>query len=256
MSHSPQRPIQRPPQRPVPQNGAKPQRVPPRFHPAVPAAIVMKHVQASRNRVGRCESDAENVRRGLRALEQDAMTLRAALQSRPEDLAILERGLMTLLFVGNDLIASHETTIRVEQAFQNECALWLQRKEPLVRVEEESAPRPIEHVPSIAHEVPTPASIAAGDEARGEVIPTDKTRPAGFYEMADGTHVYTNADNEPLFYSVPRVRDGQKVRVFVDTENNEIAPPAGLPGPWAPPPKEPEPQSSKPSLEAPPEGGS
>jgi len=167
-------------------------------HPAVPAAIVMKHVQGSKNRVARHAQDAENVRRGMRALEQDAMTLRAALQDKPEEIAILERGFLALNFVARDLVAGHEQMIAIEQAFQGECLLWLNRKAPRVPVQKREPA--ICYVPSTAEEVPTPKATLEGLETpKGD--PTegpDASKWAGFYRMDDGTLVFVNHRNEPV----------------------------------------------------------
>lgn len=224
MSQSPQRPIARPgPARPPAQ------RTPPRFHPAVPAQIVMKHIQGSKNRALRHAADADNVRKGLRALDDDSMRLRAALAQHPEEISRLEAGLMALKFRGDDLIAAHEQMIAMERDFQNECILWLNRKDPTVQVE--AGPGPIEHISSTGHEIPTPASISAGDAPAGEATPEPAAdQVAGYYTMADGTRVYVNARNEPVYYSAEVIRGGKKLRVFVNTKNQEIPKPEGLPG--------------------------
>lgn len=167
-------------------------------HPAVPAAIVMKHVQGSKNRVTRHAQDAENVRRGMRALHEDATALRAALAGKPDEIAVLERGFMALDFVARDLVAGHEQMIAIEQAFQNECLLWLNRKAPKVPIQPK---RPaIIYEKSVATEVETPKTILEGLETpRGE--PTKEQDPkawAGFYRMDDGTLVFVNHRNEPV----------------------------------------------------------
>ena len=182
-------------------------------HPAVPAAIVMKHVQGSKNRVARHAQDAENVRRGMRALEQDATALRAALANKPDEIAVLERGFMALDFVARDLVAGHEQMIRIEQAFQGECLLWLNRKAPKVPV----GPREpaIIYEKSIATEVETPKAILEGMTPKGE--PTkepDAGAFAGFYRMEDGTLVFVNHRNEPI----PAPKDPQVLRMVQELE--------------------------------------
>lgn len=186
-------------------------------HPAVPAAIVMKHVQGSKNRVTRHAADAENVRRGMRALYEDANALRAALQNKPDEIVVLERGFMALDFVARDLVAGHEQMIKIEQAFQNECLLWLNRKQPRVPVVPQKPA--ICYVPSKAMEVPTPKAILEGQTPQGE--PTkelDATKAAGFYTMADGTKVYVNHLNEPI--PAPSEEDVAKAGELVKAPEN------------------------------------
>ena len=163
-------------------------------HPAVPAAIVIKHVHASKNRVERHLGDADKVRRGLRALQEDAATLRASLSDQPDELAILERGLMALDYVGADIVANHERSIQIEQVFQSECKLWLNRQASRVRF---PAPRAqIVYEPSKAREVETPVLPPQGREV--ETSTPDPKVAVGFYTMGDGTRVYVNFENEPV----------------------------------------------------------
>lgn len=187
-------------------------------HPAVPAAIVMKHVQGSKNRVARHAQDAENVRRGMRALEQDAVALRAALQNKPDEIAVLERGFMALDFVARDLVAGHEQMIAIEQAFQGECLLWLNRKAPRVPI---GKPEPaICYVPSTAEEVPTPKATLEGLETpKGE--PTkgpDASKWAGFYRMNDGQLVFVNHENRP----VPPPDDPEVLKMIGELERAPV----------------------------------
>lgn len=229
-------------------------------HPAVPAAIVMKHVQGSKNRVARHAQDAENVRRGMRALHEDATALRAALAGKPDEIAVLERGFMALDFVARDLVAGHEQMIAIEQAFQNECLLWLNRKAPKVPIKPKQPA--IIYEKSVATEVETPKAILEGLETpKGE--PTkepDASVFAGFYRMDDGTLVFVNHRNEPVPAPTdPRVlamvgeleRDpARKDEAYVPMApapptTSEVAPPAvvspevpSLPDPPEPPAQE------------------
>ncbi len=195
-------------------------------HPAVPAAIVVKHVQGSKNRVTRHAQDAENVRRGMRALLEDANALRASIQNKPEgyripanaveqEIVILERGFMALDFVARDLVAGHEQMIRMEQAFQNECLLWLNRKDPKVPV---GKPQPaIVYEKSIATEVETPKAILEGQVPKGEPTKApDASQWAGFYRMEDGTLVFVNHNNEPI--APPK--DPQVLRMVQELEKD------------------------------------
>lgn len=189
-------------------------------HPAVPAPIVVRHLQASKNRVQRAVLDSERVRQGRRALREDAMRLRATLRGREEDLAVLEQGLAASDFVLSEIEGQNEALIQIEQALQNELQLWLLRKEPLVRL---AAPRAheIHHVPSKGHEIPTPARPVQGEE-----VPTpapDPKKPVGFYTMADGTRVFVNAANEPVSFSTPQP-DG--TWLHTDTDRKIVEPPA------------------------------
>lgn len=187
-------------------------------HPAVPAAIVMKHVQGSKNRVARHAQDAENVRRGMRALFDDANALRAALakSDKPEEIAVLERGFMALDFVARDLVAGHEQMIAIEQAFQNECLLWLNRKAP--KVQFQPKPPAIHYEKSVATEVETPKAILDGlAQPKGE--PTkerDASQWAGFYRMEDGTLVFVNHRNEP----VPAPTDPEILKMVQELERS------------------------------------
>lgn len=188
-------------------------------HPAVPAQIVVRHLQASKNRMQRAVQDSERIRQGRRALHEDSMRLRAALRGKEEDLAVLERGLMAADFVLSESETQNEQLVRIEQALQNELTLWLLRKEPLVKF---SAPdRDIHYVPSRGHEVPTPPRPVQGVEA--PTAPSDPKKPVGFYTMADGTRVFVNGDNEPVSFSTPQA-DGSWLHT--DTNQKLIAEPA------------------------------
>jgi hypothetical protein len=223
-------------------------------HPAVPAAIVLKHVQGSKNRVTRHAADAENVRRGMRALYEDANALRAALAQKPDEIAVLERGFMALDFVARDLVAGHEQMIQIEQAFQGECLRWLNRKAPGVPVVKQEPA--ICYVPSKAAEVETPKAILEGQIPAGEPTKApDASQWAGFYRMEDGTLVFVNHLNEP----VPAPKDPQVLRMVQELErapqhkNEGYVPVASAPPTTAEVPVVP--QVTQASMEIPPQVG-
>ena len=183
-------------------------------HPAVPAQVVLRHLQASKNRIERAAQDAERVRAGLRALHEDSMSLRATLRDKPEELAVLERGLMSADFVLGEIVSGNEQLIRIEQALQNELKLWLLRKEPMIRMQQSPAARAdVHYVPSKAHEVPTPARTVQGEEV--PTPPVDEDKALGYYPMADGTRVYVNGNNDPVAFGVPQP-DGSILHVGKD----------------------------------------
>ena len=208
-----------------------------KFHPAVPAQHVIEHITGSKNRTMRDMADAERTRRGLNLLKDISMRLRASLQGHPGEIEKLEAGRAALEYRITDLIAAREQVVEMEREFQNECLLWLNRKEPTITVEQisQAASGPIEHVPSVAHEIPTPAAYAQGEAPKGqESVQPPEDKAMGYYAMNDGTRVYVNFRNDPLFYSV-EVRQGDRVlRIFTNTKNERIPQPADLPPEIAP----------------------
>lgn len=182
------------------------------FHPAVPARIVVKHLQGSKNRLARELEDGRRTREGLTALEQDAAVLRASLEDRPDELAILERGLFALHYALEETERLRAMVMRMEQAVQIECVRWLNRKPPLLQLQTQpnggsmaqEPPRrngPLPAPPrksntrsdvyydrAKAVEVPTDPKLLARMNAQPAGRPTrqpDRRAAVGYYEMGD-----------------------------------------------------------------------
>lgn len=153
--------------------------------PFAPARAIIKHLQASKNRIARYVAEQEKVRQGLRELrgEVDQLHLQLELSEHQDTIPLLVAGFEAGICGASDIIVSIERVIAIENHFQYTLSRWLKGMPPLPKAQP-PAHAPYVYEPTKARQVPTPKH-----EVKGHYVDLPAPDEQGNHPTVQGHYV-------------------------------------------------------------------